>query len=103
MTFSELINDYHFNQFLNVFPFYSVIPEAIDGGFNRSEFYRIIRERAVDYFGQRLPDDKTREDLFQAVKFQFTPWPHSNDTDENDQNRQAFNDVRPELIMQFID
>ena len=71
----------------------AVIPEALDGGFNRSTFLEIVRERLVEYFRPRVDDEKTVEDAKQALTFQYTPWPHMDDIDEDDKNRQAFNDV----------
>merc|ERR1711894_250210 len=72
----------------------AVVPEALDGGFNRTIFSRILNERLVDYFTPRVNyDPKITADVEAAMNFEFTPWPHFDDTDDNDQNRQAFNDM----------
>jgi len=66
------------------------IPEADEGGFNRTEFLDIVRNRLVDYFAPRLDSERTVEDVFQAINFFYTPWPNTEDLDAN---RQAFNDM----------
>merc|ERR1712150_139167 len=56
------------------------IPEAADGGFNRSTFNFILRDRLIDIFAPRVNNDpKILQDVEEAMKLQFTPWPHFND------------------------
>jgi hypothetical protein len=74
---------------LNVQGFISVIPEAWDGGFNRTEFQRILRTNLIGIWADQF-DDETEEDAYQATDFQYTPWPYIED---KALNRYAFNQV----------
>ena len=69
--------------------FISVIPEAWDGGFNRTEFQRILRENLLEIWAPQFPP-KVQEDAYSATDFMYTPWPYLED---KELNRDAFNMV----------
>ncbi len=65
-----------------------VIPEANQGGFNRSEFNRLLRERLVGQFLAQFPDYEDEVD--KALNYNYSPWGHLDDLEAN---RQVFNRV----------
>ena len=62
----------------------------MEGGFNRSEFNRLLYERYVTIWEEQLTEQQA-QDAFWAVNFQYTPWPYIED---EELNRDAFVDVR---------
>lgn len=61
----------------------------MDGGFNRSEFQRLLYERYVTIWEDSLTPEQT-EDAYWATDFHYTSWPHIEDPDLN---REAFVEV----------
>ena len=62
---------------LKLFSFYyifTVVPEAGEGGFTRSEFLDVMRNDLVSIFAPLFPDEE--EDAFQALAYFYSPWPH---------------------------
>ena len=81
---SEMIHSDVFVVFYNI-----VIPESIDGGFNRTEYVRLLRELI---FGILEGEDEYRsEQVYQAIHHQYTNWPHIDDLEGN---RESFVKVR---------
>lgn len=64
------------------------IPEAHEGGFNRSTFLDILKNRLIDNFAPQFPEKF--EDVFQAMSFFYTPWPYIED---KELNREKFNEM----------
>ena len=60
-----------------------MVPEAEQGGFNRTEFLRYLR-RLVEVITFTDSDHKV-EHVFQAMAFQYTPWPTIDDLEANRQ------------------
>merc|ERR1712062_8378 len=58
------------------------VPEAADGGWNRSTHYQYIKERLVAHALAREPED-LREYIARAIQFYFTDWPYDEDLDRN--------------------
>jgi len=75
-----------------------LIPESNDGGFNRSEFERIMLERLVSIFAPAFPAQE--EDMLQAMLGYYTPYPYKDDEEEN---RQAFNVLITDFGFGFAD
>jgi carboxylesterase type B len=65
------------------------IPEANDGGFNSTEFDFYLRTRLVGIFEEQLTP-KQVEDFFQAMHYNYAPYPYLDDLEGN---RQAFNQM----------
>ena len=53
-----------------------------DGCCNRSYFSYAIEEQIVGFFSPRM-SNTTAEDCSRALDYNYTPWPHLNDTDMN--------------------
>ena len=66
-----------------------MIPEAGDGGFTREEFLHLVETKLVALFAPLFPGRE--EDVFQAMSYFYSPWPHI--YDENF-NRGMINNVR---------
>ncbi len=67
---------------------FSVIPESIEGGFNKTEFEYYLRNNLLSIFSPLFPDKL--EDVVQAMYNFYAPYPHLED---EDLNREAFNTV----------
>ena len=65
------------------------IPEALDGGFNRSEFQFLLWDRYVAIWEDQLTEQEAL-DAYWAIDFMYTPWPYLED---EELNRDAFTDV----------
>ena len=67
----------------------SDIPEAMEGGFNRTEFQTMLYERLLIIWKDSLTEKQT-QDAYWATDFFYTPWPYIED---EGLNRKAFVDV----------
>lgn len=65
------------------------IPEALEGGFNRSEFNQLLYERYLAIWEAQLTPEQAAN-TYWGVNFEYTPWPHIED---EELNRKAFVDV----------
>jgi len=63
-----------------------LIPESMDGGFNRTEFMYYLKERLMSIFVPLAPE--LEEELTKAIDFYYSDWPALND---EDRNREVFN------------
>ena len=70
------------------------IPEALDGGFNRSEFNFLLQDRLLAIWEASLTPEQAN-DAYWAVNYHYTPWPYLED---EDLNRQAFVDVGLDFV-----
>ena len=66
------------------------MPEALEGGFNRSEFNFLLYDRYVRIWNASVTPEQA-EEAYWAVNYFYTPWPYLED---EDLNRDAFTDVR---------
>ena len=67
----------------------------MEGGFNRSEFNRLLYERLLDIFIDSLTEEQA-DDAYAAVNFMYTPWPYLED---EGLNRDAFVDVSDQVTL----
>ena len=67
----------------------------MEGGFNRSEFNRLLYERLLDIFIDSLTEEQA-DDAYAAVNFMYTPWPYLED---EELNRDAFVDVSDQVTL----
>lgn len=65
------------------------IPESNEGGFNSTEFDYYLRTRILDIFAEQLTEVQY-ENVFQAIDWNYVPWPYLEDEDGN---RQAMNQL----------
>ena len=73
---------------MKCFP-YLDIPEALDGGFNRSEFQFLLWDRLVSIWEAQFTPEEA-QDAYWATDFMYTPWPYLED---EELNRDAFTAV----------
>jgi hypothetical protein len=74
---------------------FAVIPESMEGGFNRSRWLYHLKESLL-FFWEAQFDEKTNEDLFEAFSYVYTPWPTLED---EELNRLVFNDVSEGMLV----
>jgi len=65
----------------------AMIPASLLGGFNRTEYLYWFRRNLWSIW-EPLFDEETGEEVFNAIDFNYAPWPYLNDEYEN---REAFN------------
>ncbi len=59
-----------------------MIPEALEDGFTKDEFHFYIRDRLLGIWSAQM-DNKTEEDAFQGLIWNYTPWPYLENKYEN--------------------
>jgi hypothetical protein len=75
----------------------AVLPDT-SGGFNRSEFERNLRDNLLVFFTAMFPPER-EEDVFNAINWYYSPWPHVDDVYAN---RDAFNFVSARNIKNVV-